>query len=160
MSFNNNSNTRGGNNVHLHGVGAAKAAQSTTTTAAFVGHAMTPSPYYFPQPHFSVSGCYYYNYPPPGSPSAPGFFPPPNGMMGARNHFMFPHLPMHHPARQQMQRHPFPPPALGQHNGLGHFQYPYNNQSSQSLNTDAAAANQPKKTHHRRRHNKTKCKFY
>lgn len=164
MSFNNSNNR--GSNVHLHS--ATTTAATANNTNLFVGHAMTPSPYYFPQPQFSVSGCYYYNYPPPHSPNSPGngfFAPLPHHMMrgggggvgGGHHHpngpphpFMMPMHPRHHLGhpmghlnmQQQQQKQMY------------HHQHLLL-QSNQNFNLDTPQ----KRNHHRRRHNKTKCKF-
>lgn len=141
MSFNNNNNNSG--RGHLH--------SPATNTNLYVGHGMTP--YYFPQPHFNVSGCYYYNYPPPPhSPNSPGngFFPTPHNMMRNGQH---PHLP--HPFMMAMHpRHPHPHMAMQQQQQMYHL----HQQQSSSMNLSLDAPPQ-KRNHHRRRHNKTKCKW-
>lgn len=152
MSFNttpnNNNNNNRGNNMHLHNNGGG-----APTNQLFVGHAMTPSPYYYPpqhQPQFSVRGCYYYP-PPPPSPNGGGAFfaAQPHLYRQQRSHH--PMLPMHlqHPLGR-MAMHQQLQPLYNQ--SLNPLQGTYN----QSWNRDSS---QQKKNNQRRRHNKTKCKF-
>lgn len=117
-----------------------------TTNQLFVGHAMTPSPYYYPsqhQPQFSVRG-YYYNYPPPS----------PNG--GGAFFASQPNVYSHHPNHNQRVHHPMMLPMHLHRMAVQQQQHFLQSTYNQTLNRDSP---QQKKNNHRRRHNKTKCKF-